>query len=409
MHIAIQKRAGGAQPHREAPPALAVTRDPGSVLARARLPAGEATANAVRCGIGTKHGRLGAVVLALIASVSMRCSDDSERGRHVGSGDKIDASPEWTPDGGDPRPMDSGAQIQPPEGGVRMPSVPASEAGPPEQGSVGPRITAVDLSSVAPGGILIVTTDAQSASEIAHVHVGSAAVSVVEHENFRWLDEDPQIRFAVRIPNTTEPGMAGIQLEGPMGMSLPHSVMVVPPQSAVPSAFSGIPLPPNRFGDDDPFPIGTTSPFQAVPEPVDGEPTRWAYDLSFVPQTSEQTESDAGVTECFRGGSITGTELHCPSNSGCAYETGARCPDDALACNPLVGTFRVNEAENRVDMFIDRGDPDGPEHVVGGWMSEDGAPATQGYAWLVLRSQRTGLQFGIRHLLMGNCHTRSAE
>jgi hypothetical protein len=111
---------------------------------------------------------------------------------------------------------------------------------------------------------------------------------------------------------------------------------------------------------------------------------------------------------CTGHGRITGIERHCPDD-GCGHTNG--CPSNADTCNDLAGTYHIDEDENRVAVLIDRGDPEGAENYVGGWVGEDGvsqagaaADSSTTSTYLVLRSQRTGIQIAIRHLVHDACN-----
>jgi hypothetical protein len=268
--------------------------------------------------------------------------------------------------------------------------------------SPAPRIISADLATVAPNGVLLMTVDVSNGASIVAVQVGAEQVSSTDPDVFRWLDQSDLTKsvVAVRMPGDLAPGSIDIRLQGPTEQGDPYAMAIVSSSLRAPSAATGALVFPPSIATDDPFPVSSMSPFPLVDMRLPIPPIAqwyWTYYLEFP---------DTGSLECVPSGSFFGDERHCPDPGGedggssllieCVRAIG--CTDTDV-CNRITGTYTLSSTGNHVDMFIDRGAPEGQEHFAGGWVQADGSPpsSTTLSEFLVVRSLRTGAIITIDH------------
>ena len=293
-----------------------------------------------------------------------------------------------------------------------------------------PQIVSVDPpKSVAPTGILEITTDVTDPSLITSAQLGSFTFPATDPSLFRIVpsqDALANVVVALRIPADTNLGRTKLRLTGPAGTGDRALVEVAVPKEPTPPpardtcgpptptsvskayAFFSVPIryPSLRAGDDETIPLGSSNdggPLQLSCQHLshdDGIYSEWFYDLRI-----ERTPA------CGLSGTITGWEMYCPRKEGCV-PTGHYAPmrrhcrpetvsdyvPQNLKCFPLTATYRLNSTDNTIRLTVDRGD--GPEEYVGGWgLGEELNPPQANdeyshprFGYLLLRSKRTGLQ-----------------
>jgi hypothetical protein len=287
------------------------------------------------------------------------------------------------------------------------------------------QIVSIDPPSVAPAGILEVTTDVTDPSLITSAQLGLETFPATDPGLFRVVpNRDPlsNVVVALRIPATMEAQWLKLRLIGPAGTSDVAAVEVAIPAGPVPTppleacvdpparvdmsaafALIGSPIimyPPRVAGDGETFPFGTRGRTYAIGAPA---ADYWGY---FV------TTLDTGYRECTpRPGSISGWEIYCKGNTcesphlGRCAEFGGDLADPNLHCHPFVGRHSLSPTENFIELEIDRTPSGGvKETYVGGWGQGDSldpprvpSGSREANACLVLRSKLTGLQLTIRH------------
>jgi hypothetical protein len=249
--------------------------------------------------------------------------------------------------------------------------------------------------------------DLSYGAKVESLQVGTAEILATDGESFKWKSQtDPTNSvLAVHLPANLVVGSADLRLQGPTGSSAVLPPEVVRASLNAPPASSGITFTPGN-ADDDTFPVSTREPFplESPGAPLDPDQQFWSYALEFQ-GNSQASDGGASGSKCDHG-KVTGFERHCPDpvapspgdGPPCRLTNG--CPGDV--CNAISGSYALTTKQNQVALDIDRGAPEGPEHYLGGWVALDGSsmPASGGgnpEAYLVLRSQRTGVELTIRH------------